>query len=91
MAEDLVRRIEKKIARDGVLQPPEIATVFAVACAMAISKWYRVDPEIGNDLAGMALRTIMKNLMMRGIDIPGGDILEGWTRPNIHSGSDTKQ
>jgi hypothetical protein len=91
MADDLVRRAEKKIARDGILQPPEIAIVFAVACAMAICKWYSAHPEIGNDLAGMALRTIMKNLGMRGIAIPDLSPLEDWAPPNVHWGTDTEQ
>jgi hypothetical protein len=89
MAEDLVRRAEKKIARDGILQAPEIGTVFAMACAKAIVKWYEADPAIGDDLAGMALRTIIKNLKMRGVTIPDLSI-EDWTPPNVHFGTDNE-
>jgi len=43
---------EKKVARDRILQAPEGAMIFALACAMWIMKWYKVDPTIRNDLAG---------------------------------------
>ena len=43
------------------------------------------------DLAGMALRSIIKNLMMQGVPIPDLTAMEDWTPPNIHFGTDTKQ
>jgi hypothetical protein len=91
IAEDVVRRIEKKIARDGILQAPEIGTVLALACAISIVKWHQADAAIGNDLAGMALRSIIKNLIMRGVPIPDLTAIEGWTPPNVHFGAGSQQ
>jgi hypothetical protein len=86
MAEQLISRAEKRIKAEGVLQAPEIVPVFAVACAKLIVKGRDADPALGADLAGTALRIIIKNLMLHGVTIP--DLgMEDWTPPNIHSGT----
>jgi hypothetical protein len=86
MAEHLVSRAEKKIKAEGVLQAPEIVPVFAIACAKVIVQGHNADPALGAELAGTALRIIMKNLMLHGVTIPDLN-MEDWTPPNIHSGT----
>lgn len=90
MAVDFVRRAERKISRDGVLQAPEIGTVFALACAMSIVKWHNADPATGKDLAGMVLRVIIKNLAMHGVPIPDLGVMTDRPMPNIHDGTDSQ-
>ena len=49
----------------------------------------RSQPTWRADLAGTALRTIIKNMMTSGVTIPDLD-MEGWKPPNIHWGTDTE-
>ena len=86
MAEQLISRAEKKIKAERVLQAPEIVPVFAVACAKVIVNGHNADPALGTELAGTALRIIIKNLMLHGVMIPDLN-MEDWTPPNIHSGA----
>jgi hypothetical protein len=89
MAEQLISRAGKKIKAEGVLQAPEIVPVFAIACAKVIVKGHNADPALGADLAGTALRIIIKNLMLHGVKIPNLN-MEDWTPPNIHPGTTSK-
>jgi hypothetical protein len=90
MAEQLISRAGEKIKAESVLQAPEIVSVFAIACAKLIVKWHNADPALGADVAGTALRIIIKNLMLHGATIPDLN-MEDWTPPNIHSGTTTQQ
>ncbi len=70
LSERLVERAGKRIKAEGIAQAPDIVPVFALACAKLIVQGHVADPALGADLAGTALRVIIKNLMVHGVTIP---------------------
>jgi hypothetical protein len=80
---------EKKIRADSLLHPEETVSVLAVACAISIAKFNEMDPAKGTELAATALRTIIKNLMTKGVRVPDDLGMRGWTPPNIHQNTST--
>jgi hypothetical protein len=89
LADELVERTAKQIRDEGILQGHHIVGVLAAACAKVIMRCNKNDPPLATDLAGTALRTIIKNMMTSGVTIPDLD-MEGWKPPNIHWGTDTE-
>jgi hypothetical protein len=47
-----------------------MVSVFAVACVLSVIHFQDLSDELASDLAGTALRTIIKNLKLHGVDIP---------------------
>lgn len=66
VAEELCDREGARAQAEGILQAPDMVSVFAVACAMSIIRLR----ELNDQLAGTALRTMIKNLMIQGVEIP---------------------
>jgi hypothetical protein len=56
--------------REGILQVPDLVSVFAAACAMSIVKMKDLDEGFASELVGVALRTIIKNVVMYGVEVP---------------------
>jgi hypothetical protein len=87
MARELVEKVYQQIEEESILQSPDQVTVFAMACMLSILMGHQSSSELGSDLAGTALRLIIKNLMIKGVKIPELE-MDGWVPPNIHWGND---
>jgi len=47
-----------------------MVSVFAASCAMTVLALKEYSDDLASDLAGTALRTIISNLVIRGVEIP---------------------
>ena len=70
MAQEIFEREAKKAQAEGVLEAPDMVSVFAGACVMTVLALKEYSDDLANDLAGTALRTIINNLAVEGVDIP---------------------
>ena len=70
LAEELCDREGKRAQAEGILQAPDMVSVFAAACAMSVLRMKEISDDLASELAGTALRTIIKNLMIQGVEIP---------------------
>jgi hypothetical protein len=70
VAQDLCRREGARAEAEGILQAPDMVSVFALACSMSVVGMMDLDEDLASELAGTALRTIIKNLTIQGVEIP---------------------
>jgi hypothetical protein len=70
MAQELCDREGARAHAEGILQAPDMVSVFAAACAMSVVRFKQLSDDLASELAGTALRTILKNLMFHGVEIP---------------------
>jgi len=70
VAQELCDREGARAQAEGILEAPDLVSVFALACAMSVVRFKDLSDELATDLAGTALRTIIKNLMVQRVDIP---------------------
>jgi hypothetical protein len=70
VAQEIFEREAKKAQAEGVLEAPDIVSVFAGACVMTVLALKEYSDDLANDLAGTALRTIINNLAVQGVNIP---------------------
>lgn len=70
MAQEIFEREGAKARAEGVLEAPDMVSVFAGACVMTVLALKEYSDDLASVLAGTALRTIINNLMIRGVEIP---------------------
>jgi len=70
LAQELCDREGKRVQAEGILQAPDMVSVFAVACAISVLRMKEISDDLASELAGTALRTIVRNLMVQGVEIP---------------------
>jgi hypothetical protein len=70
MAQEIFEREAETARAEGVLEAPDMVSVFAGACVMTVLALKEYSDDLANDLAGTALRTIINNLAIQGVDIP---------------------
>jgi hypothetical protein len=69
-AQELCNRQGLIAQREGILQAPDLVSVFAPSCAMSIVRMSDLDKSLASELVGVALRTIIKNVVINGVEIP---------------------
>jgi hypothetical protein len=70
LAQEIFERESAKAQAEGILQAPDMVSVFAAAAAMTVLALKEYSDDLATDLAGTALRTIINNLVIRGVEIP---------------------
>ena len=70
LAHELCEREGARARAERILEAPDLVSVFALASAMLVVRLKDLSDDLATDLAGTALRTIIKNLMVHGVDIP---------------------
>jgi hypothetical protein len=70
MAHEIFERETTMARAEGVLEAPDMVSVFAGACVMTVLALKEYSDDLANDLAATALRTITDNLVVQGVDIP---------------------
>jgi hypothetical protein len=70
MALEIFERESAKARAEGVLQASDMVSVFAAASAITVLALKEYSADLASDLAGTALRTIINNLVIRGVEIP---------------------
>jgi hypothetical protein len=70
MAQEIFETEIGKARAEGVLEAPDMVSVFAGACVMTVVAPKEYSDDLASDLAGTAIRTIINNLALQGVDIP---------------------
>jgi hypothetical protein len=70
LAHEIFEREGAKARAEGILEAPDMVPVFAGACVMTVLALKEFSDDLASDLAGTALRTIINNLVIRGVEIP---------------------
>lgn len=70
LAQEIFAREVTKARAEGVLEAPDMVSVFAGACVMTVLALKEYSDDLANDLAGAALRMIINDLAVEGVKIP---------------------
>ena len=69
-AQEIVEREGQRAYREGILDGCDMVSICAAACCLAILRVRSLDEHLATELAGTALRTIIRNLMTHGVEVP---------------------